>query len=66
MINITEIMEKIEKMRDEVSLSLETGPFETAYAKNRELDLLIEQYLDAMDELPTTYHLSPPPVTTME
>jgi hypothetical protein len=64
--SITDVMDKIEKVREEVTRSLENEPFEVAYAKNRELDGLIEQYLDLLEEPPTSSHLSPPPVTTME
>jgi hypothetical protein len=64
--NLTELMDKIEKAREEVGSSLETDSYEVAYAKNRELDRLIEQYLDVVEEVSTTHHLPPPPFPTIE
>jgi hypothetical protein len=64
MTDISDIREKIEKVRKEVGASLEQEPYEVAYARNQELDRLIEQYLDAVGETATDPHQSPPPDTT--
>jgi tetrahydromethanopterin S-methyltransferase subunit B len=62
--DISNIKEKIEKLREEVRECMEHEPYEVAYAKNQELDRLIEMYLDAVEESTTNHHQFPPPDTT--
>jgi hypothetical protein len=64
--DISDIKEKIEKLREEVRECMEHEPYEVAYAKNQELDRLIEMYLDAVEESATNHHPSPPPHPTGE
>lgn len=66
MTKIQELKAKIEATREEVSKSLEMGLYDVSYEKNLLLDKLIENYLDALEELTTKNHKTPPPDTTIE
>jgi hypothetical protein len=59
--DISDIKKKIEKLREEVRECMEHEPYEVAYAKNQELDRLIEMYLDAVEESTTNHHRSTTP-----
>ena len=46
---ISEVQELIEKTRDELDELILTDKFETYYEKSKELDGLIEEYLDVIE-----------------